>query len=166
MSLLKKTFNEICCRHLTDIKDALDSYLPIKDLRNLVRDYLIDEMGFETEFMLLSCHSRQYRRLVRLVRSSPNKHVHDWIYIAKMYGYIWDAGLDDTFRFGHFTPCNRLACWFHNIPMGKRRNTLEEGKETCICTKSLDSMFLYDPEGIKICSLFPPEIIQPNKYNL
>lgn len=143
MSKLKQAFEKICL-HLQDWKNDiyLKTIIPIKDLRQLVHDYLLNEFEFENEFYALCFYVRDSsmcsntNRIVRLFQQSPHQTVQKWwktFYTFYPITSDWQWTLPQRFMHAFFyiteTACNRMWCWYRN--------------GDCICGHSLTYGVLY-----------------------
>lgn len=156
MSKLKKAFEGICQRHLTDYRKEVSVYLPVKDLVGLTQEYLVDELNFETELMILSIRSRQERRLSRLVINSKNPLIQNWLWIVKkciqqsipneeMDGFALESFFKTSLLWANHESrkCNRVWCWYHYNYLSFQQNFMPPETD-CGCGKPLNFSFPFE----------------------
>lgn len=155
MSRLKRHFEEICLRHMTDYRPFLPDVIPLKDIRNLVHDYVFCEASFEAETMALSMmmgngvlFSAPTKRLARLILNSENVLIQNWRRLAirslfAFYGPDCQRNpftlLLSAFAFvkeERPNVCQRLWCWFHSCKWD------EESRCNCPLPLTRDNLLL------------------------
>lgn len=130
MSLLKKSLQKICL-HLQDYQDTaiLIRLIPVRELRRLIQDYLLNELEFENELYALCYHfyhlpettfstRAMMNRISRFFDNYTDAAVRNWWrtycfhnpcignYNTPYYAFI------KTFYFLDSGVCNRLWCWY------------------------------------------------------
>lgn len=162
MSLLKKTFEEICSRNMTAAQDMLTQVMGIKDIVNITVEYLIDEEEFETEILLLCYWTDRIFRVERLLMNCKNENVRRWfVNVRRMLSsYYKDGSLEfnlTTALILQGNCCNRIWCWYHQ----KRGELHHDRNDDCICRRPLTNDFVHSSLAKNIYfSRFPQEIFR------
>lgn len=130
MSELKQAFQRICL-HLGDYQDDphLKRALPIKDLRKVVQEYVLNELQFENEFYGFCYHffrapapyiSHCYamsRRIMHLLENTNYAGVRNWYRNCFFLLQEDTDGSSPVYIFVRnffslsYTVCNRIWCW-------------------------------------------------------